>query len=218
MNDSKLTAAKLFISILVPLVIVTFGGFIVYQTPAAFFFPSPGQSATESNGPAVIYYALTFVIALMFFLMRQKYRWYEVIAFSSMSMVYSLSLKAMTPGIIRPVYTYFIPLMVFFIIIWVVLKFIFLNRSLRVMRLLLFSLFCSAAFSLAFWLQYIMLKLPIDSTFLQSRFISGLMLFIFIGFGLSLAEYIQARKERKSAGLQAGSTAQSLADTQADSD
>ncbi len=195
MNESKLIPAKMFISLLIPLAVVTLGGFIVYKTPAAFFFAAEGQSSTETSGPAVIYYALTLVVALMFFLMRQKYRWYEVIAFSALSMVYSLSLKRMTPGIYRAIYMYFTPLMVLFILIWLILKYIFLNKSTRSMRLLLFSLLSSAAFTLAFWLQFTLLKLPTDGTFLQARFFSGLMLFIFMGFGLSLAEFIIIRLE-----------------------
>jgi hypothetical protein len=200
MNESKLTAVKLFISILVPLVSVTIGGFIVYKTPSAFFFPAAGQSVTEANGPAVIYYALTLVIALMYFLMRQKFRWYDVVAFCSISLVYSLSLQKMTPGVFRPLYLYFLPLIVFFVIVWLVLKFVFLNRQMRTLRLLIFSLVAAAAFTLAFWLQYTMLKLPAGNDFLQSRFVSGLMLFIFVGFGLSVAENTIVRLEVKTAG------------------
>jgi hypothetical protein len=206
MQDSKLIPAKLLISLLVPMLIVTLGGLLVYKTAEAFFFPSPVQVSTESNGPAVIYYALTLVIAMMFFLMRQKYKWYEIIAFSSLSLVYSLSLQRMTPGIHRPVYLYFIPLILLFILIWLILKYIFLNKRIRSMRLLLFSLLSSAAFTMAFGLQYAMLKQPVDSAFLQSRFFSGLMLFIFIGFGLSLAEFIIIRLENKPSGSQSSSS------------
>jgi hypothetical protein len=208
MNESKLTAVKLFISLLVPLVAVTLGGFIVYQTPAAFFYAATGQATTETNGPVVIYYALTLVIALMLFLMRQRYKWTEIIAFLSLSLVFSLSMQKMTPGVFRPLYLYFIPLLIFFGISWLVLKYIFLNRRVRVMRLLIFSLAEAAAFAAAFELQYVMLKLPADSVFLQAKFVSGLMLFIFMGVGLAQAEYILARMERKSAGLQPVSDAQ----------
>lgn len=190
MNEAKSITAKLFISIIIPLIIVTFGGLIVYQTPAAFFYPSVNQVNAESNGPAVTYYALTFVIALMFFLMRQGYKLYEFIAIGAISMIYSLSLKKMTPLVTRHLYLFFVPLLAFFLIAWLVMKYVFLNKHIRSMRLLLFALLNSAAFTFAFWLQYILLRLRTDNMFLQSRFVSGLMLFIFMGFGLSMAEFI----------------------------
>jgi len=195
MNDSKNIPAKLFISIVIPLIIVTFGGLIVYQTPAAFFFQVTGQSTAEGSGPAVIYYALTLVVALMFFLMRQQYKWYEIIALGVMSMVYSLSLKQMTPGVFRPIYVYIIPLLIFFLIVWAIMKYIFLNQKFRSFRLLLFAMLCSGAFTLAFWVQYTLIKLQMDSTFLQAKFFNGLMLFIFMGFGFTLAEFIIVKLE-----------------------
>jgi hypothetical protein len=197
MNESKFIIVKLLLAIIIPFIAVTIGGFIVYQTPSAFFFSSGGQNTAESNGPAVIYYSLTLVITLMFFLMKQKYRWYEVIAFLSLSMVYAISLKQLTPGVDRPLYLYFIPLVLMFALIWLILKYIFLNIRMRSMRLILFSLLSSAAFSLAFLLQYIMLKLPMDGIFMQSRFFSGLMLFIFMGFGLSMAELSMIKLDLK---------------------
>lgn len=197
MNDNKLIPIKLLISVLVPLVAVTLGGFIVYQTPSAFFFTSSGNTAGESNGPAVIYYALTVVIALMFFLMRHGYQWYEFIAMGVMSLVYSLSLKKLTAHVFRPIYLYLIPLLVFFGIVWLIMKYIFLNKHMRQVRLILFAILCSAAFTLAFWLQYIMLRQQMADAFLQSRFVSGLMLFIFMGVGLSQAELLIVRLERK---------------------
>jgi len=195
MNDAKLIPIKLLLSLIIPLIAVTIGGFIVYQSPSAFFFATQGQSGAESNGPAVIYYALTLVIALMFFLMRQGYKGYEIVAFSLLTLVYSLSLKRMTPGVFRPIHIYIIPLLVFFFIVWLILKFIFLNKSIRVARLILFSILSSAAFALAFWIQYLLLSQQTADTFLQSRFLSGLMLFIFMGFGLSMAEFIIIKLE-----------------------
>ncbi len=190
MNEAKSITAKLIISIVVPLIIVTFGGLIIYQTPAAFFYPAVNQANAESNGPAVTYYALTLVIALMFFFMRHGFKLYEVIAIGAMSVVYSLSLKRMTPGIFRPIYLFLVPILIFFLLAWLVMKYIFLNQHVRSIRLILFALLNSVAFTFAFWLQYIMIGYNVDNAFLQSRFVSGLMLFIFIGFGLSVAEFI----------------------------
>ncbi len=202
MNDAKLIPAKLLISLLIPLLVVTLVGIFVYQSPSAFFFAAEGSAAAESNGPAVIYYALTLVIALMFFLMLQGYKGYEIVAFGLLTLVYSLSLKRMTPGVFRPIHIYMIPLLAFFFIAWLVLKYIFFNRRVHAMRLILFSVLNSIAFTLAFWIQHRFLKLPTDGAFLQSRFVSGLMLFIAMGLGLSIAQNIIVRLEYKFANKQ----------------
>jgi len=195
MNDAKHIPAKLFLSIVVPLVIVTFGGFITYGSAGAFFFPAAGQVSNEVNGPAAIYYGLTLVVALMFFLMRQGYKWYEMIAMGVMSLIYSISMQKMTPTVFRPIYLYIVPLLLFFFAMWLILKYIFLNKKIRQARLIIFSVLGAAGFSLAFKVQFLLLRQQTDSSFLQSRFMSGLMLLIFIGFGLSLAEYIIIKLE-----------------------
>jgi hypothetical protein len=197
MNDSKQVFAKLVISLTVPLLIVTLGGLIVYKTFTAFFFPETIPGTAEVNGPAVIYYALTLVIALMFFLMRQGWKSYEFIAMGVMSLVYALSLQKLTPQIHRLLYLYFIPLLVFFLLMWLILKLIFLNKHVRGVRLLLFALLGSAAFTLTFRLQYVLLHQHVAGDFMQSRFMSGLMLFIFMGFGLSLADFMIMKMEHK---------------------
>lgn len=201
MNEAKYIPAKLAISLIVPLLIVTFGGLIVFGTFEAFFFPSAAQSAGETNGPAAIYYGLTFVIALMFFLMRQGYKTFEFIALGVLSLIYSISMQKLTPNVFRPIYLYFVPLLVFFLLMWLILKFIFLNKHLRQIRLLLFALAGSGAFTLAFKIQFILLRQLTSDTFIQSRFFSGLMLFICIGFGLSLAEFAILKMEVKSKGM-----------------
>lgn len=189
MNESRNIMIKLLIAVLVPLLIVTLGGLIIYQTFAAFFFPATETGIAESNGPALIYYSLTFVIAVMFFLLRQGYKGFEFIALGLMALVYSISMQKMTPVVHRPIYIYFLPLLAFFIMLRFILKYIFLNKSFRSARLLLFSLLSAAAFTITFWLQYVLLRQMTEANFLQARFISGLMLFIFLGFGLSLAEF-----------------------------
>jgi hypothetical protein len=195
MNDAKHIPVKLFISIVVPLVIVTFGGFITYGSAGAFFFPATNQVSNEANGPAAIYYGLTLVVALMFFLMRQGYKGYEMIATGIISLLYSLALQRMTPTVFRPIYLYIVPLLLFFFAMWLILKYIFLNKPMRQFRLLIFSILGAAGFTLAFKIQFLLLKQQTDSAFLQARFLSGLMLLIFMGFGLSLAEIIIIKLE-----------------------
>lgn len=202
MNDAKLIPVKLITSLLIPLLVVTLVGIFIYQSPDAFFFASEGSAGTESNGPAVIYYALTLVIALMFFLMQQGYKGYEVVAFGLLTLVYSLSLKRMTPGVFRPIHVYMVPLLVFFFVAWLVLKYIFFNRKVHAVRLILFSVLNSGAFTLAFWIQHKLLSLPTDGAFMQSRFVSGLMLFIAMGLGLSIAQNIIVRLDYKFANKQ----------------
>ncbi len=181
---------KLLITVLVPLIIVTLGGLIIYQTFSAFFYPATETGNAEINGPALIYYSLTFVVAVMYFLLRQGYKGYEFIALGLMALVYSLSMQKLTPEIHRPIYIYFLPLLAFFLMMRFILRYIFLNKAFRSARLLLFSLLSAAAFTITFWLQYVLLRQMTEANFLQARFISGLMLFIFMGFGLSLAEFI----------------------------
>jgi hypothetical protein len=199
MNDAKLIPLKLLIALIVPLLMVTLGGFITYHNITDFFFPNNAPGSAEVNGPAVIYYALTLVIALMFFLMKQGYKGYEFIALGVLSLVYSISLQKLTPQVQRLLILYFVPLLVFFLLMWLILKFIFLNKAVRSTRLLLFALLSSAAFTIAFWLQMQMLKQLPTAEFLQGRFFSGLMLFIFMGFGLSIADFMMYKLDMKKA-------------------
>ena len=198
MNDAKAIPVKLLISLAVPFLMVTLGGLIVYKTFAGFFFPDTSPGAVEVNGPAVIYYALTLVVALMFFVMRQGYKGYEFLTMGVISLVYSFSLQKLIPVSYRHLYLYFVPLIVFFGLMWPILKYFFLNPKIRATRLLIFSLLSALAFTVAFWLQFIMLGQVTDKVFLQSRFLSGLMLFIFMGFGLSIADFMIYKMEEKS--------------------
>jgi hypothetical protein len=195
MNEAKTIQARLFISLITPLLVVTLGGLIVYGSVSAFFFPAVNPAMGESNAPAAVYYGLTLVVALMFFLMRQGYKWTEFIAIAVMSVVFSISMQKMSQVLIVPIYIYIIPILVFFLLMWLVLKFVFLNKHMRQLRLLIFSIFGSGAFTLAFKLLYMLLHQPTNGAFVQSRFMSGLMLFICMGFGLSLAELMILKLE-----------------------
>ncbi len=193
-------ATKLFIALIIPLVVVTLGGIFIYKSVTAFFFTKHLGVVQESNGPAVIYYSLTLVLALMFYFMREGLRGYEFAVYGSLSLVYSLSLSRITAIVGRPFFIYLIPMLLFFSLMWLVLKFIFLNRNFRSFRLLLFALLAAGAFSAAFIVQNLLLGALVTMQFVHSKFLSGLMLFIFMGFGFSLADYVVLKAEIKSIG------------------
>ncbi|MFB3844688.1 MAG: hypothetical protein ACE14O_02925 [Candidatus Cloacimonadaceae bacterium] len=197
MNGAKATLLKFAVSLLLPLIIVTLGGLLVYGSFNSFFFVDTSSEGAEVNGPAVIYYALTCVVALMYFFMRMKYTGYEFIALTVMSLIYSLSLQKLTPAIHRLLILYFLPLIVIFLLLWLILRFIIFNRSMRAIRLLLFALLGSGVFTLTFSLQMLLLHQQVTEEFLQGRFFSGLLLFVFMGFGLSLADDVILKLDEK---------------------
>ncbi len=192
-KDPRITYARLIVSIAAPLLLVTLGGLIVYGSFSAFLSLGPQSKTTAANGPAVIYYGLAFVIALMFFLMREGYAGYEFIALGAVSLAFALSLQRTVPAAHRPLYAYLAPLLLFFLLMWPILKLIFLNPLVRAFRLVIFALFSAAAFSIAFWLMFLLLKLPVEPGFIQTKFFSGLLLFIFLGVGLSIAELVMRK-------------------------
>lgn len=196
MNDQKKVLLNLAISVLIPLIAVTLGGLIVYGTPSLFFNSTLNPMNQASDAPAVMYYGLSFVLILMYFLMRQRFTGYEFVAYGLMSLAYSLTLKKHTPMVQNPLLAYMLPMLLFFTLSWVIMKYVFLNPKLRQIRLLIFAVLNAAAFSLAFYVQFLLLRQITAPDFLQTRFMSGIMLFIFLGFGFTVADFIMCRMEK----------------------
>jgi hypothetical protein len=145
----------------------------------------------------MLYYGIGFLMAAIFYLLREFRSGYEFVAIGIISLIYSFALKNMKIVISSPIYVFLLPILLFFGCAWLIMKFIFLNRSFRQARLLMFTLLNSAAFGLAFYVQYLLLGQEVPAGFFQARFMSGLMLFIFLGFGLTIAEYLILKIEVK---------------------
>ncbi len=195
MNDAQRMFLRLALTVLVPLLAVTLGGLMMYQTFTAFFFPVTASGSGEFNGPAAIYYALTFVVALMYFFQKQGLKGFDLIALGLLALVYSLALQNLTPLVHRPIHVYILPQLALFLLLWLVLKYIFMNRMFRTVRLIIFSVLGAAAFTISFWLQYALLHQIREANFLQVRFLSGLFLFVFMGVGLTIVENILLRMD-----------------------
>lgn len=190
MSDSKYIVLNLLVIFVTCALSVTLGGHLVYQSTESFFNLSSDLNKMNAVSPATIYYTLTLVIGLMYFLLKLNFRLYELISSGILSIVFALSMSKMVPGVYRPIYIFLIPLVMLFVSEWIILKFIFLNARFRAIRLLLFSILSAIALTIAFRVQFFMLQYPISSDFFQARFLSGIMLFIFLGFGLSMSEFI----------------------------
>ena len=75
------------------------------------------------------------------------------------------------------------------------LKFTFFSQAMLRIRTAGFALVASMLLTGYFWLLYRLLNLPFPSSSWGGYFWNSLFLFIFIGFGLSLADIVIIRKE-----------------------
>lgn len=195
MNDRILLFIRIAMSLIIPLIAVTIGGMIVYGNPSTFFCASPGATQQTGNAPAMVYYGITVVLSLMYILMKQSNKGYELILIAVISLVFGVLMQRIPHSVHRALYAFTIPILVFFGFAWLVLKYVFFNPPLRQVRLLLFTLLCACGYSVSMWLQYLLSKALIEPGFLQSRFISGVMLFVFLGLGFTMMELFMSRLE-----------------------
>jgi len=188
MNKQLEFALKLAIALILPLLIVTAGGIFVYSSQG-FFLSSDQGKATGSVSPSAMYYGITVLLALLYFTLRQGMKHLDWALILAGFIIYSIALNRLEGYSSHSVFVFVLPLVVFFIGMRYILCYVFLWPALRQIRLLSFSLIAAILFSLVFRLQFFLLKQQVESNFWQNRFLNGLMLFICLGFGLSLADY-----------------------------
>ena len=156
-----------------------------------------GPSSAQHSGTIgqfEIYLATSIMTALMALLLFWQKPMLAMASALIIPVIYSVLILQLTPEKVA-IFQLFLPMLIFAILILVLLKYVFYNLRFLRFRTILFSIFAGGAMTIYFWLQYFMMKVPLEGGFWMNRFVNSLLLFIFIALGLSFADMIIVRRE-----------------------
>ncbi len=184
MNDTKLMPRHLTMLIL-PVFLAIIGGYILTGNLANFM-----GTGTQGVSQAELYFAISLLCAALAF----SWRYLPVYFTWGIGLFLPVIFAVISyPQLGSKVSFFILSIMniVFAAGIWIILRFTFFFKKLIRMRTAAFAIAAAALFTAYMKGLYYLLQQPFPS----GIFINALLLFIFIGFGLSLADIIIIRKE-----------------------
>lgn len=145
-------------------------------------------------GQFEIYLATAVLIAVLAFLIYLQKTTLALVAAVLIPLVYSVLILQLTPES-TPIYILFLPMLIFALISLFLLKHVFYNLAFLRFRTIMFSILAGMGMTIYFWMQTLMMKVPLETGFWVNRLVNSILLFIFIALGLSVADMIIVRKE-----------------------
>jgi hypothetical protein len=187
MERTKLMPRHLLL-IAVPLIVAFLGGLLFSGNFNNFMQERGGIStAQQFIGISLLCGTLAFSLKCL----PKPFSW-AIIIFSPLLMALLTILK--TGGGQNLAITFMLNLL-FTVGLWGVLQLTFFAKSMLKIRTAAFALLASVLLTLYFRVLFFFLKMPFSKADWTTYFMNALFLFIFIGFGLSLADVSIIRKE-----------------------
>lgn len=176
--------------IILPVIAAILGGMLTTGNLSSFMAASGGNGISQAQ----LYLALSLLTGLLAFSWRclPKSVTYGVLIFTPL--VYGL-LAMPQLGIKVSLMLLYALNLAFATGLWLALKLTFFSKAMLRIRTAGFAIVASLLLTAYFWLLYQLLNLPFPSASWGGYFWNSLFLFIFVGFGLSLADIIVIRKE-----------------------
>ncbi|HPT72075.1 MAG TPA: hypothetical protein PLE74_07315 [Candidatus Cloacimonadota bacterium] len=178
MKQEQLISYSLIIFLVIPLIVTTLGGLLVLSNPVTFY------------QYAKFLYGLTISMGFLLFALRNVkiyIAWYYILL---LSIILTLLLKNSFLFSEVGVFKTWLIIFVFYAGMIYCIKNIFLNRSLRSVRTLLFSVFGAVVFTIMFIILLMLAQRPLHKSMLFSDFGMGFMLFAIIGIGFLISDMI----------------------------
>ncbi|MDD4224604.1 MAG: hypothetical protein PHD87_08485 [Candidatus Cloacimonetes bacterium] len=162
--------------------------------PVVLLEPEDTLPAREARAPGSlelgIYLALICgAVALLYHYLRSQLAWIAVIL---LALVFALLYHS---RIGLPLTQFFLLALGLGVLLALLVKFIFFHRSLIRWRMIVTSLLGAGLIALFFRGLFWLTRTPFESGFWSGFYVNGLLLFVFISFGLSLADLIIQRDE-----------------------
>jgi len=179
MKQEQLIAYSLILFIVIPLLISTLGGILILKGFVGFF------------PYAKFMYGLTVSLGLLLFILKNFHVLYGLIYIFVISLFHTFTLhKSFFFPDINPILS-FLLILLFFAGLLLCIRFIFLNKNLRSIRTLVFSLAGAFVFTAVFTLLLKLARHPIYSyKELGNDFSIGFMLFATIGIGFLITDMV----------------------------
>lgn len=158
---------------------------------------SGGPSASSGSGYVgqfEIYLATALMSAVIAFCIYRQQSTLALAAAVLIPLLYSVLILQLTSET-TPIYNLFLPILCFALITLFLLKHVFYNQAFLRFRTILFSILAGAGMTLYFWLQSLMMKVPLEQGFWVNRLVNSILLFIFIALGLSIADMVVVHRE-----------------------
>jgi len=185
---------ELILVVLLPIVISLLGGALIYSDFQEFL--GFARQGSRLVGAFEVYLGCSLLMALISLTYKHLELSYYWLSTLILSLLYAIYIDRNTIHGLSMVRA-FIPLIVLGIGLTLIVVKIFYNNRLAKFRTLLLGL-CSAILLTIFYAYlFYSMKVQIDSSFWLSRFVDNLILFVFIGFGMSLADLIVRKIEAK---------------------
>jgi hypothetical protein len=189
MERHKLTPRHVLLLAL-PVLAAIMGGLLTSGSLAEF------MTLTGAKGisPAQFFFALSLLVGALSFSWRSLPRnvSYAIVLF--FPLIYSI-LMSRTLGVKSSLFLLYGVNLVFCVSIALALRFIFFAKSLIRIRTVAFAAVAALVQASYFQVLYLLLSDEYNQSSFATNYVSAIFLFIFIGFGLSVADIIIIRKE-----------------------
>lgn len=178
MKQEQLISYSLLLLIVIPLIVTTLGGMIVLSSPVIFY------------RYAKFLYGLTISLGLLLFVLKNFRTYFAVYFIFAISVIESFfAKKGFLFNELHP-FLGWVLIFVFYLGIGACIKYIFLSKSLRAVRTLLFSVMGAVVFTVVFIALQMLVHHQLHKTMLFSDFSMGFMLFAIIGIGFLFSDMI----------------------------
>ncbi|MDZ4121913.1 MAG: hypothetical protein U1C33_05800 [Candidatus Cloacimonadaceae bacterium] len=186
---------KLLLVVLLPVAVAFLGGSFI-SGGIRQFFGFTGESLKGNIGLFEIYFGsslLVGVVALLYRYLQTSYYWLGTLV---LAVLYSLFISRNTVYGFS-LFQIFLPVLVFSVLLSAVVVFVFYNRKIMHLRTMLTGILSALILTSFFRALFFIAKQPVEPGFWMNRFVSGLILFVLISFGLSIADTIIVKDEIK---------------------
>ncbi|HOH47256.1 MAG TPA: hypothetical protein PLX59_05400 [Candidatus Cloacimonadota bacterium] len=185
---------EMLLIIALPIVLSFLGGTYLNDGTNAFVNTAGGRTITQFH----IYMGMSLLFSTIGFF---TYWGKKNLAFISMILLPVLLTVAILMYTREKIsaFALFIPLLFMTGSSYLILRYVFYNKAFLRFRTILSSLSGALVMSVYFRLQYLLMNVSVEPGFWMNRFVSSLLLFIFITLGMSLADMFIVNKELREA-------------------
>jgi len=189
MNQTKIMPRHLLL-IFVPVMAAVLGGLLFNGNLKSFMQASSGRGISQAQ----LYLGISLLCGALAFghrCLSIVFRW-AIALF--LPLIFSFQVLPQL-GKTTSLSIIFILNLAFALGLWLILKFVFFSRNLIKVRTVVFALLAALLLTLYFRLLFLVLGMPFATAMWSGYYWNSLFLFIFVGFGLSLADIVIIRKE-----------------------
>lgn len=183
---------EMLLIIALPILFSLLGGIYLSDGTDRFFGASPGSGI----GLFEVFMGVSLLTGILAFLVYWQKRFPATLVAIVIPLIYSVLIRSLT-GETASVFKLFLPMLTFSLPVLGALIYVFYNRIFLRFRTFVFALVSAMLLAVYFRLQYLAMEIGVPQGFWVNRFVSSLLLFIFVALGLSVADMFITGKEMR---------------------